>query len=99
MKKILLIEDDVLVRDDAKEIMELSNYCVIVADNGKTGIAKAITERPDLIVCNIGLPILDGYGVLYAIQKNEFTKTNETAWENLVRAARGIIAQDERKRR
>ncbi len=35
----------------------------------------------------------------HAIQKNEFTKTNETAWENLVRAARGIIAQDERKRR
>ena len=74
MKKILLIEDDLLVREDAKEIMELSNYCVIIADNGKTGIAKAIAERPDLIVCNIGLPILDGYGVLYAIQKNETTK-------------------------
>ena len=35
----------------------------------------------------------------HAIQKNEFTKTNETPWENLVRAARGIIAQDERKRK
>ena len=35
----------------------------------------------------------------HAIQKNEFTKTNETAWENLVRAARGILAQDERKRK
>ncbi len=74
MKKILLIEDNESVRNNTAEILELSNYKVEVAENGKTGIAKAIAFKPDLIICDIMMPELDGYGVLHALHKNESVK-------------------------
>ena len=74
MKKILLIEDNEDVRSNTAEILELSNYEVIVADNGKTGIEKALEHKPDLIICDIMMPVLDGYGVLHAVHKNEAIK-------------------------
>lgn len=74
MKKILLIEDNEDVRSNTAEILELSNYKVILAENGKTGVEKAIEYKPDLIICDIMMPVLDGYGVLHAIHKNEAIK-------------------------
>lgn len=74
MKKILLIHEDALIRDNAKEIIQLSNYDVIESDNGKEGVAIAISERPDLIICGTKIPVLDGFGVLYGLQKNDITK-------------------------
>src|SRR5262245_16975655 len=74
MKKILLIEDNEDIRSNTAEILELSNYKVIVAENGKEGVAKALKNKPDLILCDIMMPELDGYGVLHAVQKNESIK-------------------------
>ena len=74
MKKILLIEDNEDVRDNTAEILELSNYKVIVAENGKTGVEKALEHLPDLIICDIMMPVLDGYGVLHAVHKNDTIK-------------------------
>src|SRR5688572_933586 len=74
MKKILLIEDNDDIRSNTAEILELSNYNVIVAENGKIGVAKALEHQPDLIICDIMMPELDGYGVLHAIQRNETIK-------------------------
>lgn len=74
MKKILLIEDNDNIRENTAEILELSNYKVIVAENGKTGVEKAIEYTPDLIICDIMMPVLDGYGVLHAIHRNEAIK-------------------------
>ncbi len=74
MKKILLIEDNELICNNTAEILELSNYKVITAENGKVGVEKALSERPDLIICDIMMPVLDGYGVLHAVQKNEAIK-------------------------
>ena len=74
MKKILLIEDNDDIRNNTAEILELSNYKVIIAENGKTGIEKAIEHKPDLIICDIMMPVLDGYGVLHAVHKNESVK-------------------------
>jgi len=74
MKKILLIEDNDDVRNNTAEILELSNYEVIVAENGKIGVEKAIEHSPDLIICDIMMPVLDGYGVLHAIHRNESIK-------------------------
>lgn len=74
MKKILLIEDNEDVRSNTAEILELSNYQVIVAENGKIGIEKALEHLPDLIICDIMMPMLDGYGVLHAIHKNDAIK-------------------------
>lgn len=71
MKKILLIEDNEDIRNNTAEILELSNYQVITAENGKTGIEKAIEHQPDLIICDIMMPVLDGYGVLHAVHRNE----------------------------
>lgn len=70
MKKILLIEDNADVRNNTAEILELANYKVCTAENGKKGVEMALKEKPDLIVCDIMMPVLDGYGVLHAIQKN-----------------------------
>jgi CRP/FNR family transcriptional regulator, cyclic AMP receptor protein len=74
MKKILLIEDNDDVRNNTAEILELSNYKVITAANGKLGVEKAIEQQPDLIICDIMMPVLDGYGVLHAVHKNESIK-------------------------
>lgn len=74
MKKILLIEDNDNIRENTAEILELSNYHVIVAENGKTGVEQAIKHKPDLIICDIMMPVLDGYGVLHAVQKNQEIK-------------------------
>ena len=74
MKRILLIEDNDDIRNNTAEILELSNYQVIVAENGKIGVEKAMEHKPDLIICDIMMPVLDGYGVLHAIHKNESIK-------------------------
>jgi DNA-binding response OmpR family regulator len=74
MKKILLIEDNDDIRNNTAEILELANYKVEVAENGKRGVEKAMEFLPDLIICDIMMPELDGYGVLHAIQRNESIK-------------------------
>ena len=74
MKTILLIEDNDDIRENTAEILELSNYKVIVAENGKAGVEKALEHTPDLIICDIMMPVLDGYGVLHAVHKNERIK-------------------------
>jgi CRP-like cAMP-binding protein len=74
MKKILLIEDNYDIRHNTAEILELSNYKVLVAENGKIGVEMAMEYNPDLIICDIMMPVLDGYGVLHAIHKNESIK-------------------------
>jgi CRP/FNR family transcriptional regulator, cyclic AMP receptor protein len=70
MKTILLIEDNDDIRENTAEILELAGYKVITAGNGKVGVEKALAQRPDLIVCDIMMPVLDGYGVLHVISKN-----------------------------
>jgi CRP-like cAMP-binding protein/FixJ family two-component response regulator len=74
MKKILLIEDNEDIRTNTAEILELANYKVVVAGNGKEGVEKALEQKPDLIICDIMMPVLDGYGVLHAVHKNEEIK-------------------------
>jgi CRP/FNR family transcriptional regulator, cyclic AMP receptor protein len=74
MKTLLLIEDNDDIRENTAEILELANYKVITAENGKLGVERALEYQPDLIICDIMMPVLDGYGVLHAIQKNELVK-------------------------
>jgi CRP/FNR family cyclic AMP-dependent transcriptional regulator len=73
MKKILLIEDNDDVRENTAEILELSNYTVIKASNGKEGVELALKNIPDLIVCDIMMPVLDGYGVLHSLHRHTET--------------------------
>jgi len=74
MKKILLIEDDKAVRENTSELLALANYQVITANNGKIGLALANTHRPDLIICDIMMPELNGYGVLQILYKDPKTQ-------------------------
>ena len=74
MKRILLIQDDVILRENTAELLELSNYHVTTAAHGKAGVEIAKTRLPDIVICDIMMPELDGYGVLEALSKNEETK-------------------------
>lgn len=72
-KTILIIEDNEDIRESTAEILELANYTVYTAQNGKVGVELAQNYLPDLILCDIMMPELDGYGVLYMLSKNEKT--------------------------
>ncbi|SHF30668.1 cAMP-binding domain of CRP or a regulatory subunit of cAMP-dependent protein kinases [Arenibacter palladensis] len=74
MKTILLIEDDRALRENTEELLELSGYSMITAPNGKIGIQMAKEKLPDIIVCDIMMPEVDGYGVLKELSSNEKTK-------------------------
>jgi CRP-like cAMP-binding protein/CheY-like chemotaxis protein len=73
MKKILLIEDNNEVRENTSEILELAGYAIVAAPNGKIGVELAQKENPDLIICDIMMPELDGYGVLHILSKKPET--------------------------
>ena len=73
MKTILLIEDNKDVRENTSEILELANYKVVQAENGKQGVEEAQKHKPDLIICDIMMPVLDGYGVIHLLNKTPET--------------------------
>lgn len=70
MKHLLLIEDNDEIRENTAEILELANYKVYTAENGKVGVELALQHKPDLIICDVMMPVLDGYGVLHLLNKN-----------------------------
>lgn len=71
MTKVLLVEDNTDIRENTAEILELANYEVVTAVDGKDGYQKALASNPDVIICDIMMPVLDGYGLLHLLQKNE----------------------------
>ena len=73
MKTILLIEDNPEMRENTAEILELADYRVLKAENGKRGVEIARKETPDLVLCDIMMPELDGYGVLHLLGRNPAT--------------------------
>ncbi|MVM32142.1 response regulator [Spirosoma sp. HMF4905] len=73
MKTILVIEDKTEVRENLAEILELAQYRVIQAADGRKGVELARSDRPDLILCDIMMPELDGYGVLHILGKDPDT--------------------------
>ncbi|MBY0245015.1 MAG: response regulator [Sphingobacteriaceae bacterium] len=73
MKKILIIEDNDDIREGTAEMLDLAGYHTFTAKNGKIGVELASENLPDLILCDIMMPELDGYGVLYLLQKNPKT--------------------------
>lgn len=74
LKKVLIIEDNVQVRENTAEILELADFETLTAANGKQGVELALAEIPDLIICDIMMPELDGYGVLHILNKKESTR-------------------------
>jgi CheY-like chemotaxis protein len=75
MKKILVIEDEPSVRANILEILELEDYHGIGAENGLIGVLWALEHIPDLIICDVMMPELDGYGVLTTLRQDPLTAT------------------------
>ena len=73
-RKILVIDDNNDIRENTAEILELAGYKTITAENGKKGVELALSEKPALIICDIMMPELDGYGVLHLLRKNDETQ-------------------------
>ena len=71
MQTILLIEDNIDIRENTAEILDLAGYKVLTAENGKLGVELALQQKPDLVICDIMMPVLDGFGVLHMLQRNE----------------------------
>jgi CRP-like cAMP-binding protein len=74
MKTILIIDDHNEIRENIAEILMLGGYKTSTAENGKKGVEIALKEKPSLIVCDVMMPELDGYGVLHLLRKNPETE-------------------------
>jgi len=74
MRSLLIIDDNIEIRENIAEILSLGGYKTSTAENGRKGVEKAISEKPDLIICDIMMPELDGYGVLHLLKKNPDTQ-------------------------
>ncbi len=75
MNKILIIEDEPEMRRNLVTILRLEKFLPLPAENGRVGLALARTEKPDLILCDVMMPELDGHAVLRALRENPETVT------------------------
>ena len=75
MPTILVIEDDIAIQEAIVDILELQGFQVLSAPDGVAGVAQAREHRPDLILCDIMMPFLDGYGVLSRLRQYPQTAT------------------------
>ena len=73
MTKILIIEDEPDMRANLADVLEMENYKPFTAANGKEGVEAARRELPDLILCDVMMPELDGHGVLMALRDDPQT--------------------------
>lgn len=73
MKTALIIEDNLEIRENTTEILELAGYQVITAHNGKEGVTKATLKKPDVILCDIMMPEMNGYDVIKQLKSNPNT--------------------------
>ncbi len=74
MRKILVIEDETFIRDNLLELLEIENFDAVGAENGVVGVDLATQEQPNLILCDVMMPELDGFGVLKALRENPATQ-------------------------
>ena len=70
LKQILVIEDDHNIRESIVDLLETSNFKVLAAANGKEGLDMALEHLPDLILCDIMMPVMDGYQVVQAVRQD-----------------------------
>lgn len=75
MSTILVVEDEPRIREGIVELLELEGYDVLEASNGKVGVEQAKQHTPDLIICDVMMPEMDGHGMLQALRQHEATMT------------------------
>ena len=74
MAHILIIEDDRNIRENTAELLELEGYSVVTASNGRRGLERINQRIPDLIICDLRMPEMDGFSVLAYLGKNSALK-------------------------
>lgn len=75
MPSILVIDDEHLLREEVVEILQFEGYETLDAPNGRVGVTLAKNHQPDLVLCDISMPEMDGYGVLYELRADPCTNT------------------------
>jgi DNA-binding response OmpR family regulator len=75
MKKILVIEDEAELRANVARFLKAEGYEVVVAANGAAGVEAALGQMPNLIVCDITMPEMDGFAVLFSLRENVTTSS------------------------
>lgn len=75
MNTVLIIEDNQDVRENTMEILELAGFAVITADNGVQGVQVATNKKPDLILCDIMMPEMNGYDVIRKLKSDPATSS------------------------
>jgi len=73
MAKILVIEDEPDLRANVARLLKAEGYDVLTAENGVAGAEMALAQQPDLILCDIAMPEMDGFGVLFSLRENVTT--------------------------
>ena len=71
MKTILVVEDEPMMREEIAQIFKFEGYDVLTACDGAAALSLLETARPSLILCDLGMPNVDGYGVLSWVRKHE----------------------------
>ncbi len=75
MKRILVIEDQAPMRRNIALMLEMEGYEVFTAENGRIGVEMALQKRPDLVICDVMMPELDGHGVVQTLRARDETAT------------------------
>ncbi len=73
MKKILIIDDEDILRETISELFMVSGYIIFEAQNGEEGLQMVQQSPPDLIICDVMMPVLDGYGFMEIHSKSAFS--------------------------
>ncbi|MBI2871455.1 MAG: response regulator [Candidatus Omnitrophica bacterium] len=73
-KKILVVDDEPEIREGILERLKACGFEVVTAENGKKGVEKARTERPDLVLMDLIMPVLDGFQAADTLKKDEATR-------------------------
>ena len=73
MHKILVIEDEADLRANVARFLKAEGFEVLTAENGAAGVETALAQAPDLIVCDITMPEMDGFAVLFSLRENVST--------------------------
>lgn len=73
MIKLVVIEDEAVLRENLCELLSAEGFSVTAAENGEAGLAAVRSEKPALVVCDVAMPVLDGFGVLEALRSDEAT--------------------------
>jgi CheY-like chemotaxis protein len=72
-KMVLIVEDDIAIRENTAELLELSGYEVLTAENGKTGFEIAKKDKPDVVICDVLMPVTDGHAFFRLVKGEDST--------------------------